>query len=183
MNCEEIRDLLAVYVGGEAHENERIAVEAHLPSCAECRCIHDEYRELRAKLGELKEGAAPAGAIETIWPRVSEEISPRSRKAGRLVAFEWLVRAAAVVVMGVTIGYSAMQVMKPASAAPAPQDNTSIRYDAGRRATEAGSGGRPWGNAGMNQIPLTAPRKGPKTPGNPYLPRVERILDGDESSF
>ncbi len=185
MNCEEIRDLLALHVGGETHENERIAIEAHLPGCMACRCAFDEYRELRAQMSEMKDGTAPNGAIESIWPRVRAEILPGEKKTGRIVAMEWLVRAAAVVVIGIALGYSAMQVTKRApGAAPGTVANDPSLMP-GPNAREAGSGGGRWGNgAGMiNQVPLGGGRRGPKAPGNPYLPRVEKILDGDESEF
>jgi anti-sigma factor RsiW len=186
MNCEEIRDLLAVYVGGETHENERIAIEAHLPSCEACKGVFHEYRELRSQMAELKEGTAPAGAIEAIWPGVREQISPRTNKSGRVLAFEWLIRAAAVVVIGVAFGYSTMQVARPAQASSATPTVANPDLMPGSGAREAGgNGGRAWGPSVMPQIPLNGntPRTGPKAPGNPYLPRVEKILDGDETEF
>jgi anti-sigma factor RsiW len=185
MNCEEIRDLLALHVGGEAHENERIALEAHLPSCAECRCALDEYRELRQAMADLKEGSAPRGAIESTWTRVQQEIAP-AKKGGRVMAMEWLIRAAAVVVIGVAIGYSSMQVaaQRTPAAAKSVAETPSTEYAPGARPREAGGGAGPWGGgAPPMQINPNVRRNTTKLQGNYYLPRVERILDGDECEF
>ena len=44
MGCEEIRDLLALYAGGESYDSERAAVEAHVAICAACARELDQSR-------------------------------------------------------------------------------------------------------------------------------------------
>ncbi len=93
MGCDEMKDLLALYAGSDVTDNERIAVEAHLGTCPECARELSEHREIRGLLAGMKEGEAPAGSIESIWPRVAAEIAPvRARRAGPV---EWFARAAA----------------------------------------------------------------------------------------
>lgn len=46
MDCEEVRDLLYLYVTGELDEEEATAVARHLESCADCRLAADEHTVL-----------------------------------------------------------------------------------------------------------------------------------------
>ncbi len=53
MECEEVRDLLYLYVTQELEEAERSAVESHLENCADCRSARDEHKKLAGGLGGL----------------------------------------------------------------------------------------------------------------------------------
>jgi hypothetical protein len=185
MGCDEIRDLMALVVGGEAQENERIAVEAHVAQCRECRCDLDEYRDVRGLMTEMKEGTAPAGAIESVWTRVRDEIAPRSKP--RVFAFEWAVRVAAVLVIGLALGFAVSNATRPAPSRPtADVPAPATEFMPGGGAMNAGSGGGPGTFApGVDmRFRSVGPRKGgTKVEGNFHLPRVEKILDGDEADF
>src|SRR5262245_49019681 len=103
MGCEEIRDLLALYAGGESYESERVAVEAHVAVCAACARELDHFREARANLAMLREGTAPPGTFKSLWAGVRSDLFPR--KAA--VRTGWLdagLRYAAVTMVGIAIG-------------------------------------------------------------------------------
>jgi anti-sigma factor RsiW len=104
MGCEEIRDLLALYAGGESYENERTAVEAHVAVCAACARELDQHREMRSNLASLREGQAPTGTFKSIWPGVRSDLFPSKQPANVLSWFDAVLRYAAVVMVGVAIG-------------------------------------------------------------------------------
>lgn len=103
MGCEEIRDLLALYAGGESYDSERAAVEAHVAVCAACARELDQYREMRSNLGSLREGNAPAGTFKSIWPGVRFDAFP-SKPPNNLAWFDSVLRYAAVAMVGLAIG-------------------------------------------------------------------------------
>jgi anti-sigma factor RsiW len=103
MGCEEIRDLLALYAGGESYENERAAVEAHVAVCAACARELDQYREMRSTLASHREGQAPSGTFKSIWPGVRADLFP-AKSVPALAWFDSVLRYAAVVMVGVAIG-------------------------------------------------------------------------------
>ena len=103
MGCEEIRDLLALYAGGESYENERVAVEAHVAVCAACARELDHFREARANLALLREGTAPPGTYKTLWTGVRGDLFPR-KTASRAGWLDASLRYAAVTMVGIAIG-------------------------------------------------------------------------------
>jgi len=56
MSCEDIRDLLYLYVCQELEPDERDEVEAHLTECDACRVARDEHKKLAGGLGGLFRG-------------------------------------------------------------------------------------------------------------------------------
>jgi anti-sigma factor RsiW len=183
MGCEEIRDLLALYAGGESYEHERIAVEAHVAVCAACARELDQYRESRAQLATLRDGEAPAGTFKSLWPGVRSELFPRKDP----VRSSWIdssLQYAAVVVVGVAIGFLVHRIERreiAPLAAPAPS------------AASLGSEMpvQPVGLIPVDNTPRLILRPRPRTPvprlqpdGNSYyLPRVESIPAGREKDF
>ncbi len=103
MGCEEIRDLLALYAGGESYDSERAAVEAHVAVCAACARELDQYREMRSALASLREGSPPPGTFKSIWPGVRADLFP-AKAAPTLFWVDSVLRYAAVVMVGVAIG-------------------------------------------------------------------------------
>lgn len=57
MKCNEIKELLSLYIDGMLDEGERKEVEAHLSDCLDCRKEYDELSEMVALLGQT--GTAP----------------------------------------------------------------------------------------------------------------------------
>lgn len=50
MSCEEVRDLLYLYLSEELEPEERAQIDSHLLTCEECRAILDEHRGLKSIL-------------------------------------------------------------------------------------------------------------------------------------
>ena len=102
--CLEIRDLFAL--GAEVSPNERIAIESHVAVCAECARELAETRSTLGHLALLREGDMPADAAANIWRGIQSAI-PGSRRPAIL---RWAVRAAAVLVIGLSVGYTTKSV-------------------------------------------------------------------------
>jgi len=103
MGCDEIRDLLALYAGGESYDHERAAVEAHVAVCAACARELDLFREARANLALLREGDAPPGTFKAIWAGVKADRFPAA-PARKVAWADHALRYAAVAMVGLAIG-------------------------------------------------------------------------------
>ncbi len=187
MECDAIRNLLPATAGGELTENERIAVEAHLGLCAECRGEAAKYRDQGSMLSALRDGDAPVGTFDSMWRRVREEVVPR-RSASRWDAW---TRAAAVLVIGVGIGYvfSAATGNSPvpaaagavASGARGPLEGGP--ESAGVAQPAGGNSATSPGNMMLSPRARLKSGRTLKLDGNHYLPRVEALLDPNEVDF
>jgi anti-sigma factor RsiW len=176
MGCEEIRDLLALYAGGESHDHERIAVEAHVAVCAACARELDHYREARANLALLRDGVAPTGTFKPMWSSVRAELFPQ-KSSKRLGWFDAALRYAAVAMVGVAIGVS-IHMAQRRSPASAPVRTAAVAPVNVAAPIQPASSPRF----------LINPRFKPFAPaadseGNFYLPRVESIPAGREKDF
>ncbi|MBI4566743.1 MAG: zf-HC2 domain-containing protein [Planctomycetes bacterium] len=109
MGCEDMKDLLALEAGGDAQPDERIAVESHIAVCPECARELTDYRQLRAALAELREGAVPSRTFERIRGQVGSAM--KFTIVQRSTA-SWFVRAAAVLVVGVSVGFSSASIYR-----------------------------------------------------------------------
>ncbi len=118
MSCEEIRDLLALFAGGECRRDEAEAVESHVALCGPCARDLDHYRESRAALAALAELPAPPGLGRAIWAGVRGELFPRPARA-RTPWFDEALRFAAVLMLGIGAGVLIHNVR--ANAAPASE--------------------------------------------------------------
>lgn len=174
MGCEEFRDLLALYAGGESYENERAAVEAHVGVCAACARELDQYREVRANLASLREGSAPPGTFKSIWPAVQADRFPGSKPAPVFARADAVLRYAAVLMVGLAIGIVA-HVSQRRTVAPEPARMTAAAAPVVIPAPVQ---------------PATLPRKivpNRRLPleldGNFHLPRVESIPAGRDKDY
>jgi anti-sigma factor RsiW len=180
MGCDEIRDLLAIVAGGEARDEDRIAVEEHVLHCASCAKELDLYREARANLASLREEEAPPGALKSIWTGVKGELFPK--KPSRAMAwFDDALRYAAVVMAGLAIGVGAHVATRPAPVAPLA-GGPDARSAPSAPIQNVGSGTpAPYRLEIETRPRFYAPRAKPD--GNSYLPRVELIPVGGERDF
>jgi hypothetical protein len=117
--CIEIRELMAL--SSDATPNERIAIEAHVPVCSECAVEHARLQAMLGNLALLREGTMPPGASERIWRGVQSAV-PGSRRP-RILG--WTARAAAVLVIGLAVGYSASSVAGLKSAPASKVDDVA----------------------------------------------------------
>jgi hypothetical protein len=102
--CLEIQDLIAL--GSETQANERIAIESHVSICPDCERELAETHALLNNLALLRDGEMPAGASERIWAGVRSVVPGRRR----LAFMTWSSRAAAILVFGLTVGYTAKSI-------------------------------------------------------------------------
>jgi anti-sigma factor RsiW len=179
MGCEEIRDLLALYAGGESYDNERVAVEAHVAVCAACARELDHFREARANLALLREGSAPPGTFKSLWTGVRADLFPQ-KVAVRAGWLDASLRYAAVTMVGIAIGVL-IHVAERREAPPASSSMTAV-------APVGGTTVQP-----VHMVPSQPRlflRTQPRTPaprveldGNYYLPRVESMPAGAAKDF
>ncbi len=190
MNCEEVRDLVPLYAGGELEEGERVAAEAHLAFCADCARELDLYREIRAELAGLRGDEPPPATWRELREGIEAELFPRRR---RRPAFGGLLPFAAALLLGATLGLAAYV----ARGIPAPSGSPAALAPDGRGIGEFLQGRTPAGPAGAlpaadpAAVPLRlriepnpkflAPRVVPD--GRHYLPRVEAFPPPDERDF
>ncbi len=176
MDCEEIRELLALYAGGELDPGERVAAEAHLSCCADCGRELDLYREARARLADLREDEPPPGVWQALRRGTGAEL-PVRRSPGLAL------RLAAVLLLGVTIGLAAHAARRGAPAPPATPAAVAT--------VDPGQGGvvpaAPAAGAMPLRLPVEtkprslAPEAAPDV--RHYLPRVESFPPPGEREF
>lgn len=117
--CLEIRDLIAL--GPDTAPNERIAIESHVAICAECARELAEMRTHLGNLGLLREGEMPAGTAERTWRGVQSAVP------GRRPAFlAWSIRVAAILVIGLSVGYTSMSVAGRTGAAAGADEEMTL---------------------------------------------------------
>ena len=180
MGCEDVKDLLALYAGGDVSDNERIAVEAHLAGCPACARELAEHREVRGLLGGLREGDAPRGSIEAVWTRVAAEVLPA--RPPRAAWMAWTLRAAAALVIGVALGHTVSALVGGGRVA-APEQPVA-GYTQGVPALAAGSGSAAVPQASPRGVfELRFSNRPVGTDSRHHLPRVERILPAGETDF
>ncbi len=180
MTCENLRDLLPLAAGGETTENERIAVEGHAAVCAACARELAEYRELRALVAGLRDGVEPPGTFQ----RIQEAVLPPVRRS-RPAFLAWAGRAAAVLAIGLSIGYTVQSLSRRAPEIARPADDADATYVPPATPAGAGAGPSMFMNGGpevtirFDNVPMkAAPRD-----GTYYLPRVESLVNPDEVDF
>ena len=74
MICDVVKDsIVAACVEGEGAPQERLAIEAHMKSCAACR----EFYEAVKKTGEVFAQAPRMTPDPAVWAAIEEAIEPR----------------------------------------------------------------------------------------------------------
>jgi copper chaperone CopZ len=109
MKCEEIRDLLALYVDGFLSPEEKLIVERHLQECPDCIEEFEQLQNVVQQLHELDPIEIPAGLKERIQQSLQEELG--GTKKGFLPLYKsipfktWskVVVAAAVVLLALSL--------------------------------------------------------------------------------
>lgn len=182
MGCEEIRDLLALYAGGESYDHERAEVEAHVAVCAACARELDHFREARANLALLREGTPPAGTFKSLWSNVRADLFPR-KASSRFAWFDDALRYAAVTMVGISIGvviHYADRRENPVAAAHAPAVGPVGTGAPVTPATLTPEPNAPRFFLRTRPMPSTPPAE---FDGGFYLPRVESMPAGAAKDF
>jgi anti-sigma factor RsiW len=188
MSCNEVRDLLALYAGGETYPQEREEVETHLRACAACARELDAYRELRSNLGSLRDGEPPSGTWKALWTGVRGELFAPMPSRFRTQAVR-ASRYAAVLLIGVAMGlggYMTGRGLPGGSSGAGPTSPLGDEVATGRR--EPGPV-RPVTIQEPQGLPeirfehrfLLPPAAAPDARG--YLPRVEDLPRSGQKDF
>ena len=105
MNCTELRDRFDAYVEGTLADAESAALESHLDGCVACHeALADQNRAL-GRAGALPRSVAPSADL---WPGIERELLARKRFRGRVAVPGWLLAAAAVLLIAVSSGATAL---------------------------------------------------------------------------
>jgi predicted anti-sigma-YlaC factor YlaD len=89
MTTDEFTNRLSEYIDGELEPAERVAIDAHLAGCVECRSTLDELRAVVARASSL-EDSRPAGDP---WAGIAARIAPGTGRAPRGAAFRRILSA------------------------------------------------------------------------------------------
>ncbi len=87
MNCTEAAELFSSYLDGELEEGERLALEAHLASCAGCEAEVRTLRSLKHAVGRLGGRAEPPESVRARVHALSLRKSSRARRIPVSVLF------------------------------------------------------------------------------------------------
>jgi anti-sigma factor RsiW len=112
MNCNDIKNLLADYLGNELESAERTQFESHLSTCAPCRAEVAGLRQVQSELTD-----APDISIELADQR-SRCLEIRRRRAWPMRTVFAGLRYAAMLAFGVGLGWQ----LKPAADQPVAAD-------------------------------------------------------------
>ena len=110
MSCENITQRLNDYCDGDLVGSDRVEIERHLESCAECRAELAALRSLVGEAASLRQGLEPE---RDLWPAIENRLRPRS---GTVLRGRWhamsrvgLAAAAALFAVGADlIGFPAL---------------------------------------------------------------------------
>jgi hypothetical protein len=114
MNCRDCQPLLSAYVDESVSPDERVAVERHLRSCAQCRALAEDFIAIRAAAGSLEPLVPPA----RVWHELSAAVAaqPRHSQSGW---FNWRpLTAAAMSVLIVAALWRVGTLLQPSGSDP-----------------------------------------------------------------
>lgn len=172
MSCDDIRDLLPLFAGGELEDGERVLAEAHLDHCPSCARELDLYREDHARLADLRGDEPPAGTWKALQEGIRSELFPRQS-----FRHAFPLRLAAALVVGLALGIALHKGRPEVPAAPAGPGTHEV-VDAGAlRALPAAAVRVPLAPVPVPQSPRANPE------GRHHLPRVESFPPPDERDF
>lgn len=104
MKCKEIKILLSAYIDGEVTEEERQAVENHLPVCEICKTTIAEFSRLHTCCQEMERKEAPPDFRQRVTQRI--EATPHwafPRLPWRLRRLVYVVSCSLLVLLSGTI--------------------------------------------------------------------------------
>jgi len=117
MNCHECQPLLSAYVDQSVRADDRVTVERHLRTCAQCRALADDFAAIRDAAGSLEPLVPPAHVWRQLSATAAAAQPPRVR-------FGWVGwRPLSATAMAVMIAASLWRVgtlLQPAATTSAP---------------------------------------------------------------
>lgn len=115
---------LSEYLDGDLRGHELAALEAHLPSCADCRATLEQLRRVVARAQALDDRPPAAD----LWPAVARHVgvvSLDARRARRRLSFTVPQLAAAAVALALLSGASAWLLGRRPTVTQAAQSTTT----------------------------------------------------------
>jgi hypothetical protein len=100
MKCDAFEPLIALYVGADLPDRDRLKVEQHLAACPDCRQLLEDLQASQAALRELGSEAVDATMLTAVRAGVLGGIGERRRRAWPWVA---AFTAAAALVVGLVV--------------------------------------------------------------------------------
>ena len=116
MTCAELRSRLDAYARGVLPPAEAVALEVHLNGCAACSAFLEQAETPPVHLAELPKSIEPAADL---WPLIHGRIASGSRGRRRVSVPGWLLAAAAVLLVAVSSGVTAL-LLRPGDSQQAP---------------------------------------------------------------
>ena len=116
MTCAELRLRLDDYVGGRLSDAEAAALESHLESCAACEALLESEAAPVDAIRSLPRAVSPR---EDLWPGIGARLTRREPGLRRRVAVpRWVLAAAAVLLVAVSSGATALLLNREPSRLP-----------------------------------------------------------------
>jgi len=109
MTCTELQTRLQAYARGTMSADEEAAFESHLSACDDCSTVVALAEPALHQTGALPKTISPANDL---WPAIQSKIESR-RMVGRIAMPKWALAAAAVLLMAVTSGVTAVLLRSP----------------------------------------------------------------------
>ena len=122
MTCAEIRERLDGYARGEFSPREDAAFEAHLSSCAACAALLEAAEPALAEARTLPRAVEPGA---NLWPGVRSRMDPRIAPRRRVPLPGWMLAAAAVLLVAVSSGVTAL-LLRQSSSRPTAQPSFAL---------------------------------------------------------
>ena len=99
MNCNDIKNLLADYLGDELESPERTQFESHLSTCSPCRADVAGLRQVQSQLQDAPDISIEQAAQRSRWLEI------RRRRAWPMRTVLAGLRYAAILAFGVGLGW------------------------------------------------------------------------------
>ena len=130
MTCAELQGRLDRYARADLPAEEAAAIESHLNGCAGCSSLLEQVEpRLAGTAGLSREIEPPAD----LWPGILYQLSPRGvKRRTRVMVPGWMLAAAAVFLVAVSSGVTALLLRQPtlqqAAALPATFSPLEAQY-------------------------------------------------------
>jgi len=116
MNCHECQPLLSAYVDQSVRADDRVAVERHLRTCAQCRALADDFAAIRDAAGSLEPLVPPAH----VWRQLSATAAAQPRRV-RFGWFGWRPLTATAMAVMIAAGlWRVGTLLQPTATTSAP---------------------------------------------------------------
>ena len=116
MTCAELRDRLDAYAREALPGEEVAALEAHLSGCESCSGFLESLAPRLPEIAALPRTIEPPSAV---WREVRSRIGARRPGARHVRVPTWVLAAAAVLLVAISAGATALLLRRPAGTAPA----------------------------------------------------------------